>query len=764
MRIAIIPVETDTYQDEGEAQKNLVMYDIPVDHLFKGPSMGYLFSGTPIGYLLSYLEQFFPDDLIFPVPDLDFLMKTKPDLVGISAPYSQAFNKAVELAGAIKENLKVPVIMGGQHITYFPKSLPLCVDAGVIGEGEETFRDLINVLKQDGNFNEKNLSKISGIVFHQREQKVITLKRKLISDIDSIPLSRKFFYQATAFWLPTVCTGRGSPVKSLNTQSTDPVRLHSAERMMGDFIDIITYYPDSRYISITDELFLHDIKRLRRFAEIVVETNLTKYFRFNVTALPEQLTEEVLYILKHSLDVNVLNIFFSGINIKTQRELKEPVIGPEAQAKILERCYKYSLKTVVNFLLGAPGETREDMAKNYWFIRQNTTKIYNNFTIKNRLYIPYPGTEAWSKAIIKRLLNDNLREWEILDENILKKETPLINPSCSYEELAGIINLYRDLNIKPKKLKFSPRDQHNEMIDKIVKVAEEGLESFVEKSSDKGYLDGVSGLYDIKTYFNLVAPLLEKLNMSVIETLEQLFRNHDIESIAQVKEPISKIMDEFQRYNKTNDVNNLVTSKEVFTLAIPDILEQIIRNNDVKTVLQITDPLITDLSNILSYEKIEVDTLLPKVFNNAKLRLNFEKKYDCIVLIYTLDIFRHPHKILRYCNKILNDHGNLIITFFNAKCAISLNQLINLDISELFYTYNRLNLFTYESMTQLLKTCNFIPKKIVPILYPDKDHMSYAQMMIVDSLKKHFELIDADYTTFSYTYSCRKQTGRGFII
>jgi radical SAM superfamily enzyme YgiQ (UPF0313 family) len=763
MRIAIIPVETDTYQDKNDFLKSLQIYDtVPVDHFFKGNSMGLLFSGTSIGYLLSYLEQYFPEDLIFPVSDLDFLVKTKPDLVGISAPYSQTFNRAGELAAAIKNELDIPVILGGQHITALPKTLPLSVDVGVLGEGEETFRDLISLYKEEKNFNDKNLARIPGIVFHQREHRKITFPRKLIQDLDTIPLSRKFFYQSTAFWLPTVCSGRGTLYKSLNSDNSDPVRLHSAERMIGDFIDIITYYPDSRYITITDELFLHDLPRLKRFAEIVIETSLTKYFRFNISAVPGQLTDEVLYILKHSLNINTLTILFSSLSVKTQKELKEPVITPASQAKILERCYKYSLKTICSFQLGIPGETREDIARNYWFVRENTARKYNNFTVRTRLLVPYPGTEAWAKGVIRKIIPENIR-LEILDENTLKRETPLLNNACTFEELLKVIEEYQDLNPKPRKLNFSSTEKHTELIEKYVKLAEESLEQFLVKSNEKGFLDGVSTLFEMKNYFNLVAPLLEKVNLSVTETLEQLFRTYDIGDLAQVKEPISKIMKEFQKYNKTNDVNQLVNSKEIFSLVIPDILEQIVRTNDIKTVLQVTDPLIADMSNILSYENIEIDTLSPKVFNTSKPRLNFEKKYDCIVLIYTLDIVMNPKKVMMYCNRILNEHGSLIISFFNAKCAIILNQLINLDISELFYTYNKMNFYTFQTMTELLERNNFILKKITPVIYPDKEHLSYAQVMITNLLKKPFAMIEEDYTTFSYTYTCRKPR-RGISI
>jgi radical SAM superfamily enzyme YgiQ (UPF0313 family) len=72
--------------------------------------------------------------------------------VGISALTAETF-LAHKAAAAVKAKAhSVPVIMGGQYPSSDPE-LVLCgsnVDAAVIGEGEDTFTELVRLIMSDG--------------------------------------------------------------------------------------------------------------------------------------------------------------------------------------------------------------------------------------------------------------------------------------------------------------------------------------------------------------------------------------------------------------------------------------------------------------------------------------------------------------------------------------------------------------------------------------------------------------------------------------
>ena len=109
---------------------------------------------------------------------LRLLLKKSPiDLVAISS-MTGAFNQAERLARIAKEAGKF-VVMGGFHPTALPEEvLKLsCVDVVVIGEGEETFREL--VLKGPSR-------DVKGIAYREGGGIVYTGTRETIANIDSI--------------------------------------------------------------------------------------------------------------------------------------------------------------------------------------------------------------------------------------------------------------------------------------------------------------------------------------------------------------------------------------------------------------------------------------------------------------------------------------------------------------------------------------------------------------------------------------------------
>lgn len=109
----------------------------------------------------------------------------KPDIVGISS-VTQNYNLAAKISNYIKQELDIPVIIGGHHITALPNNLDQSMDIGVLGEGEQTMLELIETFEQNGlNINE--LNKIDGIVFRDRNKLKITNNRKLIEPLDIIP-------------------------------------------------------------------------------------------------------------------------------------------------------------------------------------------------------------------------------------------------------------------------------------------------------------------------------------------------------------------------------------------------------------------------------------------------------------------------------------------------------------------------------------------------------------------------------------------------
>lgn len=117
------------------------------------------------------------DMRIDPTPLADVLRKFKPDMVGLRQNYMVDADSVKQVAREVKEVAPdIPVIVGGHHVSLCPEDA-YCdhVDAIVVGEGEWTFRKLVEQLKKDsrldidnvihrtrsGNFDTSNVRKVA---------------------------------------------------------------------------------------------------------------------------------------------------------------------------------------------------------------------------------------------------------------------------------------------------------------------------------------------------------------------------------------------------------------------------------------------------------------------------------------------------------------------------------------------------------------------------------------------------------------------------
>ena len=87
----------------------------------------------------------------------------KPDFIGITS-VTQNYPIAVYMASFCKK-IGIPVFIGGIHISTLPASLSKNFDFGIIGEGEETFLDIVKLFSRKKAFPKDWLSKIDGLVF-----------------------------------------------------------------------------------------------------------------------------------------------------------------------------------------------------------------------------------------------------------------------------------------------------------------------------------------------------------------------------------------------------------------------------------------------------------------------------------------------------------------------------------------------------------------------------------------------------------------------
>lgn len=362
-------------------------------------------------YLKSYFEKYseFKDKIEIGIKHTNILqqiMRSRPDIIGMSV-VTEYYPQAIKIANEIRMfSPKVIIIIGGYHITNMPETFNKVFNFGVIGEGEETFKQLIETIFSYGN-DKKRMYKIKGIIFFDETNNLYnTGLRNLIPNLDIVPFPYRDRDRTILY--THIMTSRGCPFNCSFCASSAfwkrTIRYHSAEYVLDEMVELITKYK-VRHITIWDDLFIGNIRRMRQIVELMRQKD--KIFRsvtFGISARVDIIArnEEILELFKR---MNVLRVslgFESGSD-RILKKLKGNSASLENNQKALTLLKKHRFLINGGFIVGSPGETLEDLKATHDFImNSNLDGGYAG------LAIPYPSTQFWSFAKKRGLVSQNM--------------------------------------------------------------------------------------------------------------------------------------------------------------------------------------------------------------------------------------------------------------------------------------------------------------------------------------------------------------------
>lgn len=238
--------------------------------------------------------------------EIESLLATlQPEVLGISQLTHNRFEslKLAELAKKI--NPSTVVVFGGPHATHqFQEILArqTVVDVVVMGEGEDTFLDLMNTISRKG---KSSLCEVKGIAFRKDGAVISTAPRPPIADLDSIPFPAGYFdrgigvdihrqleFIVTSRGCPAVCVFCSSPLfwgRSLRLRS--PRAVVDEIRMIRDRYGLL-------YFSIRDDTFTVDKGRVMEFCRLLLEEKV--HILWNCQSRVNAVDEEMLLAMKRS--------------------------------------------------------------------------------------------------------------------------------------------------------------------------------------------------------------------------------------------------------------------------------------------------------------------------------------------------------------------------------------------------------------------------------------------------------------------------------
>lgn len=330
---------------------------------------------------------------------IEMVKEYNPDVIGISS-VSPNFQAACNIADEIKKHLSVPVILGGVHVTVAPKeSMEKCLsfDYAVIGEGEITFKELLDAIKNNTPVND-----IKGIVYRENNSIFQTAPRELVKDLDILPFPARKLIEYTKYNfsvpksgiapLTLMVTSRGCPYDCIFCASKTiwgrNTRFRSADNVIAEIKEIAAL--GIKYIAFSDDTFTLKRDRVIDICNKLIKENLGITWQMMTRA---NLFDEELLILMKKAGLVRMSIGIESGDPEILRKIKKGVTLEEIE-KAYKIAKKVGIETRGSIMIGHPFETKESMMK--------TLKFARNLSECMQMYInistPFPGTELYEMA------------------------------------------------------------------------------------------------------------------------------------------------------------------------------------------------------------------------------------------------------------------------------------------------------------------------------------------------------------------------------
>lgn len=350
-----------------------------------------------------------------------FLIERRPKIIGIYCNLVTRINivKIIQFIRKDETLANAVIILGGPDVrNHKEKYLRAGADFCVIGEGEETLKELILQLDEGKN----DFSGINGIVYEgPKGDAISTPERPFIKNMDDlpfpdfakIPLPQYFnaWKAKHGYTSLTISTMRGCPYfckwcsKAVYGSS---YRRRSPEKVVIELSRLKEqYYPDQFWF--VDDVFTISKSWLQEFLHHIRQNNLE--IRYECITRADTMDHETVQLLK---DSGCFKIWIGGES-GSQKVLDRMDRRVKAQQvrEMIITSKNAGIETGTFLMLGYPGETRDDIDQTV-----KNLKLADPAHYTLTLAYPIKGTAFYEEVIPTLKMPDSINFGEYSDRDL----------------------------------------------------------------------------------------------------------------------------------------------------------------------------------------------------------------------------------------------------------------------------------------------------------------------------------------------------------
>ena len=330
------------------------------------------------------------------------LREFQPDVVGVSALTCEAESMHAVAEMTKTHSQRTTVVVGGPHISACTDDViaDQHIDVWAIGEGEETFCELVTAL-QDKN----DLDSIPGIGYRDSGETHLTSPREPISNLDALPFPAWDLVDIDAYakygragnlrrgrFLP-LYTSRGCPYQCYYCHNLFGKQFRA--RSAGNVIEEVRLIQERygvRDLEVYDDIFNLDLERAKSICRGLIELDFDVTLAFPNGVRADRLDHELVRLLAEAGTTN-LAVAVETASPRLQRKIGKN-LALDRVREAISWADKAGIVTNGYFMLGFPSETQEEIRETIAYAEETDLHFASFFIVT-----PYPGTPLWSEVM-----------------------------------------------------------------------------------------------------------------------------------------------------------------------------------------------------------------------------------------------------------------------------------------------------------------------------------------------------------------------------